>query len=103
MSFRKPITTLGGLLWWENIKQNDYFLMQKHKVGIPIWPYKYRIIMRANRMEIANSNDIHEIEADWNYLKNHAVPRLNEAIDIHKEISQIDSASIVIAVIKIFL
>lgn len=31
--------------------------MQEHKVGMPIWPYKYRILMRKNRMEIANSND----------------------------------------------
>jgi hypothetical protein len=32
MAFRKPITTLGGLMWWNNIKQNKYFIMQEHKV-----------------------------------------------------------------------
>ncbi len=31
MAFRKPITTLGGLMWWKNIKQNEYFIMQEHK------------------------------------------------------------------------
>lgn len=57
MAFRKPISTLGGLTFWNNIKQNEFFIMQEHKVGFPIWPYKYRITMRENRMEIANSND----------------------------------------------
>lgn len=86
MGFRRPITTLGGLFWWDNIRQNDYFIMQEHKVGLPIWAYKYRILMRENRMEIANSNDISEIDKDWDYLKTHAVPRLEEKIDItHSE------------------
>ena len=39
-------------------------------------------------MEIANSNDYSEIQADWNYLRNHAVPRLNEAIDLHKRLNE---------------
>ncbi len=91
MSFRKPITTFGGLFWWSNIRQNQYFILQEHKVGIPVWPYKYRILLRENRMEIANSNDIPEIEGDWEYLKNHAVPRLNEAIDVHREIVKLIS------------
>jgi len=26
MAFRKPITTLGGLLWWKNIRQDSYFI-----------------------------------------------------------------------------
>lgn len=37
--------------------------------------------MRENRMEIANSNDITEIQYDWKYLENNAVPQLNEKID----------------------
>ncbi len=36
MAFRKPITTLGGLIWWKNIRQNEYFIMQEHKVGLPV-------------------------------------------------------------------
>jgi hypothetical protein len=99
MSFRKPITTFGGLTWWNNIRQNEYFIMQEHRVGIPIWPYKYRILMRENRMEIANSNDLSEIESDWTYLKSHAVPRLEEAIDL----SQINPLPIVMGVINKFL
>lgn len=99
MSFRKPITTLGGLLWWSNITQNQYFILQEHKVGFPVWPYKYRILMRENRMEIANSNEIFEIKGDWEYLNNHAVPRLNEAIDLHNEMSPINIIPIVIKVI----
>ncbi|TRU33974.1 MAG: hypothetical protein EWV50_19535 [Microcystis aeruginosa Ma_MB_F_20061100_S20] len=82
MAFRKPITTLGGLIMWENIKQNEYFIMQKHKIGLPVWPYKYRITLRQNRMEIANSNDLEEIEMDWSYLKNNVVPQLSGKIDL---------------------
>lgn len=82
MAFRKPITTLGGLAFWNNIKQNEFFIMQEHKIGLPIWPYKYRITMRENRMEIANSNDWEEILMDWKYLEKHAVPQLQDKIDI---------------------
>lgn len=82
MAFRKPITTLGGLIMWENIRQNEHFILQKHKIGVPVWPYKYRITLRQNRMEIANSNDIEEIEMDWSYLKNNVIPQLSDKIDI---------------------
>jgi hypothetical protein len=58
MAFRKPITTLGGLIMWENVRQDEYFILQQHKIGLPVWPYKYRITLRENRMEIANSNDL---------------------------------------------
>ena len=51
-------------MWWTNIRQDKYFIMQEHKVGLPVWPYKYRIMLRENRMEIANSNDITEIDFD---------------------------------------
>ncbi|WP_227394382.1 hypothetical protein [Jeotgalibacillus aurantiacus] len=81
MAFRKPISTLGGLSWWKNIKQSEHFIMQEHKVGAPLWPYKYRILMRENRMEIANSNDLAEINYDWEYLFDHAVPQFDEKID----------------------
>ncbi|SDI79632.1 hypothetical protein SAMN04515654_11520 [Halanaerobium congolense] len=81
MGFRKPVSTLGGLNWWNNIKQNEFFIMQEHKVGVPVWPYKYRILMRSNRMEIANSNDMSEINFDWKYLQNNAVPQLEDKID----------------------
>jgi len=30
MTFRKPITTLGGLIWWSNINQNGFFIIQEH-------------------------------------------------------------------------
>ncbi|AFZ12468.1 hypothetical protein Cri9333_1578 [Crinalium epipsammum PCC 9333] len=103
MSFRKPITTAGGLAFWNNIRQNSYFIMQEHKIGFPVWLYKYRILMRENRMEIANSNDISEIEHDWDYLKTHAVPRLDESIDIHKEISKVNFISIVTNVITKYI
>jgi hypothetical protein len=73
MAFIKPITTLGGLMFWNNIKQSEYFIMQKHITGL--WPYSYRILMRENRMEIANSNDKEEIEYDWRYLETHTVPQ----------------------------
>lgn len=82
MAFRKPITTLGGLIWWSNIRQNEYFILQQHKVGQPVWPYKYRIIMRENRMEIANSNDLEEINYDWKYLDNRVVPQIDKRIDV---------------------
>ena len=81
LAFRKPISTLGGLNWWKNIKQNEHFLLQEHKVGAPVWPYKYRILMRENRMEIANSNDLSEIDYDWDYLKKNAVPQLDYKVD----------------------
>jgi hypothetical protein len=105
MAFRKPITTLGGLLFWNNIKQSEYFIMQEHKTGI--WPYKYRIIMRENRMEIANSNDPEEIRRDWEYLETHTVPQLDQAIDVWKradetmrQLSNIDLNKMLDIVIK---
>ncbi len=82
MAFRKPITTLGGLILWKNIRQSEYFIMQEHKAGLPLWPYKYRITLRENRMEIANSNDFQEIEMDWSYLQNNVVPQLSQKIDM---------------------
>lgn len=90
MAFRKPITTLGGLMWWSNIKQNEFFIMQEHKVGLPVWPYKYRITMRENRMEIANSNDPEEIELDWEYLKKYTIPQIEEKLDIGQSLNDID-------------
>ncbi len=97
MGFRKPISTLGGLTWWNNIRQNEYFIMQEHKTGL--WPYKYRILMRENRMEIANSNDKEEIDMDWKYLEKHAVPQLEQKIDIGQKIADIDTLSIVLKAI----
>ena len=76
MPFRKPVSTLGGLNFWKNIDQNEYFIMQQHKTGI--WPYSYRILMRTTSKEIANANDIQTIREDWKYLEHNAVPRLNE-------------------------
>lgn len=100
MAFRKPITTLGGLFWWNNIKQNEHFIMQEHKVGIPIWPYKYRITLRQNRMEIANSNDPEEILFDWKYLEKNATPQIEHQIDIGKMATQIDYIEIINKVLK---
>lgn len=82
MAFRKPITTLGGLLMWKNIRQDQYFIMQEHNIGLPIWPYKYRITLRENRMEIANSNDFTEIGMDWEYIQTNVVPQISQKIDI---------------------
>ena len=101
MAFRKPITTLGGLLWWSNIKQNEYFIMQEHKVGLPVWPYKYRIALRENRMEIANSNDFKEIEMDWMYLKNHVVPQIDKKIDAGHAITNIEWTDIINKLFKL--
>lgn len=64
--------------------------MQEHKIGIPIWPYKYRITLRENRMEIANSNDFKEIALDWEYLKTNAIPQINQKIDIGEKIDLIE-------------
>lgn len=82
-------------MWWNNIKQNEFFIMQEHKVGLPVWPYKYRIIMRENRMEIANSNDIEEIELDWQYLPKNAVPQIKEKIDLGQSLKDIDVLGII--------
>lgn len=95
MGFRKPISTLGGLVMWDNIRQNKYFIMQEHKKGLPIWPYKYRILMRENRMEIANSNDYSEINIDWNYLDENAVPQLDNKVDWLDDLSKVDKSKIV--------
>ena len=89
MAFRKPITTLGGLIWWKNIEQSEHFILQEHKIGIPIWPYKYRITMRQNRMEIANSNDPEEIRMDWEYLKTNVVPQMDKAIDLGSNVDEL--------------
>lgn len=101
MAFRRPITTLGGLLWWTNLRQDLYFIMQEHHTGFPVWPYKYRILMRENRMEIANSNDIEEIELDWRYLQTHAIPRINEKIDLSKASNHLKSLSILEIVLSV--
>lgn len=102
MAFRKPISTLGGLTWWKNIQQDMYFIMQEHKVGFPVWPYKYRILMRENRMEIANSSDKNEIKMDWQYLQHHAVPQLEQKIDLGST-NSIETLGVVIRVIGKFL
>jgi len=101
MAFRKPITTLGGTTWWNNIRQNKLFIMQEHKVGLPVWPYKFRIIMRENRMEIANSNDSSEIDYDWKYLETNTIPQIEEKIDIGKMLSEIDINEILKLIDKI--
>lgn len=95
MAFRKPITTLGSLMWWKNIRQNKHFLMQEHKVGIPVWPYKYRITLRENRMEIANSNDPKEIEMDWEYLIDNVVPQVDKKIDIGASVSDVEWVALI--------
>ncbi len=100
MAFRKPITTLGGLMWWKNIRQDKYFIMQEHKVGLPVWPYKYRITLRESRMEIANSNDPTEIDMDWEYLKENVVPQVDQKIDVGTSISSIDWISLINSVVK---
>jgi hypothetical protein len=100
MAFRKPITTLGGLLWWSNIRQDTHFILQTHSVGLPVWPYKYRILMRENRMEIANSNDREEIELDWAYLEKYAVPQLDQAINVF-EIVAANSDTLLQIVLKV--
>lgn len=84
MPFRKPVPTLGGLNFWENIKQDMNFVLQEHKTGV--WPYKYRIIMRSNSKEIANANDLTTIQFDWDFLQENAVPRATEKgfLDIEK-------------------
>ncbi len=89
-------------MWWSNIKQDDHFIMQEHKVGLPVWPYKYRISLRENRMEIANSNDREEILRDWDYLQSHAVPQINESIDVGKTLKDIDYVGIVKEVVSVY-
>ena len=49
MAFRKPITTLCGLMFWNNIKQDEGFIGQEHEDGMPVCSYKYRITVRENR------------------------------------------------------
>lgn len=100
MAFRKPITTFGGLMWWKNIRQDKYFIMQEHKVGLPVWPYKYRITLRESRMEIANSNDPTEIDMDWEYLKENVVPQVDQKIDVGNSISNIDWITLINSVVK---
>ncbi len=94
MPFRKPVSTMGGLNFWDNIKQDTYFVMQKHKTGL--WPYKYRILMRENSKEIANANDQYTIDMDWEYLQNNAIPRINESgfLDLNKIIEDIIKSKI---------
>ena len=41
MAFRKPITTLCGLMFWNNIKQDEEFIGgQEHEDGMPVCSYK---------------------------------------------------------------
>lgn len=103
MAFRKPITTLGGTTFWENIRQNERFIMQKHTTGL--WPYSYRILMRENRMEIANSNDRSEINQDWRYLENNVVPQVDQAIDAGKPVKSIieNADQVILAVAKLLV
>lgn len=103
MAFRKPITTLGGLIWWNIIKQNEYFILQEHKAGLPVWPYKYRITLRLNRMEIANSNNPDEIQMDWKYLETNTIPQINEQIDIGKRITEIDYMKLINTIITLWV
>lgn len=66
MSFNTPPQkTLGWLFWWKNIDQKDCYILQKHLVGQPVWPYRYRIVSRVDRTELCRANDINEIKSDW--------------------------------------
>jgi hypothetical protein len=58
--------------------------------------------MRENRMEIANSNDVNEIEMDWEYLEDNAVPQLDEKIDWSKPLKDL-SDTVLVIVKKIIL
>jgi hypothetical protein len=59
---------------------DKHFTLHKQKLSHKV--EKSRITLRQNRMEIANSNDLEEIEMDWSYLKNNVVPQLSEKIDL---------------------
>jgi len=73
MSFNTtPQKTLGWLFWWKNIEQKGTFILQKHRVGPPIWPYRYRVVSRMNRTEMCRSNDYDEIKSDWAVLTDEA-------------------------------
>ena len=100
MAFRKPITTLGGLIWWKNIRQDSNFILQEHKVGLPAWPYKYRITLRENRMEVANSNDVEEIMHDWDYLQENVIPQLDKKIDVAEALEKVDWSCIISSIAK---
>jgi len=81
--------------------------MQEHKSGIKIWPYKYRITMRENRMEISNSNDYSEILSDWEYLEKNVTPQIHEKIDVYKLASENiefgkEAVSIILKLLKKF-
>ena len=73
----------------EEIKLDEHFILQEHK-NSKLWPYKYRILMRENRMEIANSNDLSEIEYDFLYLEKHAVPQLDQKKDWINDINLLE-------------
>jgi hypothetical protein len=87
-------------MFWTNMQQNTYFLMQEHRIGWA-WPYRYRIMLRENRMEIANSNDILEIEEDWKYLQSHVVPQLQDKIDVWGMVSKMPVDEIVRLVVQL--
>ena len=57
--------------------------------------------MRENRMEIANSNDIVEIEHDWKFLETNAVPQIQHQIDIGKKLCEIDWVELINTTVKI--
>ncbi|MCG7602054.1 hypothetical protein MHM84_20130 [Halomonas sp. McH1-25] len=59
--------------------------------------------MRENRMEIANSNDVDEINMDWEYLKDNVVPQIDQKIDIGKMVMDTDLASFVELLLKRFI
>lgn len=76
MSFREvAVPSQGGHVFWRLLKQDKLFLLQEHKIPW-LWPHRYRILMRANRREIANAGSREEIEADWEYLEERAVPEM---------------------------
>lgn len=67
MSFKFPTPTLGGKTFWENQKEDKYFVLQKHITGM--WSHRFRILFRLANMEIATAQTKAEIEKDWAFLQ----------------------------------
>jgi serine/threonine protein kinase len=59
-----PSATLGGLVWWNILEQDQYFVVQQHKIGPPIWNPPFRILLKCNNHIVAEAKSKEELDKD---------------------------------------
>lgn len=66
----RPEQTLGGKTFWRTANEDNFFLVQEHKIGSFLWRgASYRLLIKCNNYLIAQAFTKEEIQADWESAK----------------------------------